>query len=360
MVITATEGFPANINLFPVENDQTSPLGIFFDGDQDDLTFEFFQEHGVWLNQHTNLRHYQFKRYCFVKVNSTQVKNIEDFTQALKSLTAGDPLAFTLRKKLYSLGVQSFQYNVVAFLHPIMFHILQRNVQIQALGVIHFFVVLQEGVGELFVACASGEAGLVRKILESDDDIDVNRVLEGGLDDLHKRTGLPVNQIFLIQGYTPLMLSCHLGHTSVVEELLRNPRIQVNKDGPLGIACGKEKGSSSEIVRLLLGHSEIDVNQNGGGGALWEASRLGHLDIVKQLIEHKDIDVNATPYDQTPLSVASERGHSEIVKCLLTKPDIDTSNKDPFENKTAMEYATDKGHANIVQMLLEHETKNSK
>ena len=90
-------------------------------------------------------------------------------------------------------------------------------------------------------------------------------------------------------GATPLFIAAQRGHAMLVDRLLRERRVDVNKadgsgDTPLITACSR--GMYPEIVRSLVTHGDIEVDTRNGSGstALIEAARLGHVKIVDILV----------------------------------------------------------------------------
>ena len=91
-----------------------------------------------------------------------------------------------------------------------------------------------------------------------------------------------------------------------------------------------------EIVQMLLQQEKIDVNkQDGFGGetALMWASQKGHKEIVQMLLQHKNIDVNLQDSGgRTALTYASERGDKEMFEMLEAA--VAAANKRDEYNKT--------------------------
>ena len=130
---------------------------------------------------------------------------------------------------------------------------------------------------------------------------------------------------------TALWAASYRGHVPVVNVLLRQKIIDVNKGTSdnertaLWTACyyGHER-----VVEALLAHPEIDVNKcttNHGVTPLWAASCEGHTSIVGMLLQHPSVDVSRGAlglYGVSALVVASQRGHSDVVRVLRGRPEI--------------------------------------
>ena len=96
---------------------------------------------------------------------------------------------------------------------------------------------------KLWQACTDGDFEVARKLAD-DPSVDVN-----GGDPEH--------------GRTPFFRACFFGRTSVVEYLMRNPRVDVVKQQnkgatPLATACDR---GHKEVVSLLLADPRIDPNK---------------------------------------------------------------------------------------------------
>ncbi|WP_234393668.1 ankyrin repeat domain-containing protein, partial [Allofrancisella guangzhouensis] len=151
-----------------------------------------------------------------------------------------------------------------------------------------------------------------------------------------------------------LYIACLYGHIEIVIELLKHPRIDVNRTTagvtPLCIACGR---SHAEVVIELLKHPRIDVNKttNAGTTPLYAACVRGHTEVVIELLKHSRIDVNkATNAGVTPLYIACERGHTEVVIELLKHPRIDVNRT--TAGATPFYIACERGHTEVVELLL--------
>ena len=137
---------------------------------------------------------------------------------------------------------------------------------------------------------------------------DMNRV---------KRDPLEINRVDG-KGRTPLYLAIKYGHIEVVQNLLKDPNIDVNR-----------------------------AENESGATALYLASALGNKDIVELLLRHPNINVNKGS-NVTALSIASENGHAEVVKLHLRCPKTVVNLRDNF-GKTALDKAREKGFTHVVE-----------
>ncbi|MBT4921824.1 MAG: ankyrin repeat domain-containing protein [Rickettsiales bacterium] len=89
-----------------------------------------------------------------------------------------------------------------------------------------------------------------------------------------------------------------------------------------------------------------------GDGLLAKAAERGRLDLAHILIDQLKTDpgLDRTPYNASPLYMASRRGHVEIVKLLLAKGvDVKPSSRG---GTTPLDAASIEGYAKIVELLL--------
>eukprot|EP00873_Tetraselmis_striata_P008329 jgi/Tetstr1/428593/TSEL_018586.t2 len=186
-----------------------------------------------------------------------------------------------------------------------------------------------------------------------------------------------------------LHLACEMGHTSVVEALVK-AGAAVNQPGPdrmapvhratlkghtavvqLLLANGarlapfrKDKHNLNhtplhwaaakgnvEICEALLGAGqEVNTVDKRNWTALHWATEKGHRSTVKLLLEN-GADVNAVDKDnRTPLRFAAVQGYVEVLDELITKGAIlDASDKTQM---TSLHWAAKKGRVEVVQRLL--------
>ncbi|VUC35734.1 unnamed protein product [Clonostachys rosea] len=102
-----------------------------------------------------------------------------------------------------------------------------------------------------------------------------------------------INEADKIYGQSPLSWACEENHDKVVEALLANPEIDVNKVAsgwrnytPLHLAV---RSNSSKVLKLLLGHKSIrpDVKDASDRTPLRLAADSEHFDLAQQLLVHR-------------------------------------------------------------------------
>ena len=144
-------------------------------------------------------------------------------------------------------------------------------------------------------------------------------------------------------GRTPFYRACFFGRTSVVEYLMRNPRVDVvrqQSQGATPFLAACQEGHK-EVVSLLLADTRIDPNEGDDEGytPFFIACEKGHKEVVSLLLADPRIDPNKRDNDQsTPLWVASQNGHLVVVQHLLASArEIDTRKRSTYNNMTAAE-----------------------
>jgi len=160
-----------------------------------------------------------------------------------------------------------------------------------------------ETVGnELWRQCWRGDVDAVRKALQGGTDVN-----EVGKDEV-----------------TCLMLAVREGHSSIVEILLKEPGIDVNRK---------------------------DVN---GSTALHLACRYNKVDLLQQLLLHPSGGLYCLEWQDkwgdTPLMTATRKGHLHCVNRLLQVPGIYLATRDG-RDKSLVEVARETGNAELVETL---------
>ena len=156
-------------------------------------------------------------------------------------------------------------------------------------------------------------------------------------------------------GETALIIAARFGHTDMVQLLLENDvdvHIETNKGNPiLYIACYMGK---LDIIQLLLAEPRIDVNKKkeGGFSPLFIACLKGHVDVVKLLLAEPRVDVNAqTNGGSSPLHIACSLNKPDIVKLLVSSKRVNVNLQDANGN-TALHLTIQKDGDTLMKLLL--------
>lgn len=150
-------------------------------------------------------------------------------------------------------------------------------------------------------------------------------------------------------GFTPLMLACYTGATSVVRELLRAQAdvtiVNKYRDTALTIAVRRKR---KQIVTLLLNPSRCSQSQ--GLSPVLVATACGYRKILKKLIRAK-LDLNQQDEcGRTPLMLAIDKSHSLLT---LLHSGADQNIRD-IDGNTPLMLAIAMNKPKVVWELLRH------
>ncbi|XP_071124054.1 ankyrin-1-like [Mytilus edulis] len=193
------------------------------------------------------------------------------------------------------------------------------------------------GKTPLFVACELGHTDVVETILRYKPDVNLSNRL----------------------GLSPLHIACSKGHFKVIEILFLSRcdinKLDKDKRTPLYAAC---KAGHTDIVELLLDKkANFNICNKWGASVLFIACREGHLKVVECLLKTKPT-MNRCNSNFSPLHKACEEGFEAIVKVLINKNSI--INYRDENQKTPLHFACENGHANIVTLLRSLNAKSYK
>ena len=182
-------------------------------------------------------------------------------------------------------------------------------------------------------------------------------------------------------GMTPLIWAARCGHEEMVKLLLREKRIQPDRQdanyGRTALSWAAENGHQ-DVVRVLLGSQFVNpgsigrpwgkarqavgqlfgrkyVNPNSSGQyskmpLLWTAGN-GRRGVVKLLLGPGGVNPNSLDrYGRTPLLWASKNGHEGVVGILLGRKDVNLNIPDTGHDQTPLSWATGNGHEEVVKM----------
>lgn len=162
---------------------------------------------------------------------------------------------------------------------------------------------------------------------------------------------------------TPLAAACRCGREKVVEMLLANHKMDLEKrctikfDGhmvhgasALWIAAGS--GHLNVVKLLVKAGANVNYCTDTNSTPLRAACFDGRLDIVQYLVNH-NADINLPNiYNNTCLMISSYKGHTEVVEYLLQKGA--NVNHQANCQATALHYGSECGHLEICTLLLDH------
>ena len=125
---------------------------------------------------------------------------------------------------------------------------------------------------------------------------------------------------FDADGWSPLHLAAHYGHTALVELLLHN-------NAPVDLRSTNQMantalhaalaGRRAGVVKILLdAGADVNAKQHGGWTPLHAAAASGDRALVDLLLARGAKPSLANDAGATPASTARERGHAEIADRL--------------------------------------------
>jgi ankyrin repeat protein len=169
-------------------------------------------------------------------------------------------------------------------------------------------------------------------------------------------------------GYRIFMVAARHGHTSVVELLLADPRVDkasidhVCTRGSTALMLAASNGHTSVVEHLLadprVDRSSIDHADGFGWTALMRAAKKGNTSVVELLVADSRVDKasidHVDGYGWTALMVAAQHGHTSIIELLLADPRVHKASIDHANNNgnTALMVAAEHGHISIAELLL--------
>ncbi len=194
---------------------------------------------------------------------------------------------------------------------------------------------------ELFSAAKVGRIDIVTQLLKKGVDVNIrdprgntplhwaaakgNQMTMGVLLSARMALPNPINH----DGYSPLAVAVLNGQAQCVDKMLiprfavdvNRPVRALNNDTPLLIAIGN---GDKEIVEQLLRNPHININiqNNTGETALMRVAETGQLSIAKILLSRRDLDVNLANKDgETARQIAFQHGHDDINKLIWERQD---------------------------------------
>ena len=156
---------------------------------------------------------------------------------------------------------------------------------------------------------------------------------------------------------TPLHLAVIAQHSSIVQLLLADDKLDCDKRGGLVVCesalCLAVRSHMLETVKLLLPCVDVNASDEFGRTPLFWSCGNGFSDITAQLLTHPDIDVNClTSRNECALSWAASAGHLDCVSLLTKRSDIKINQHTGEHGFTPLMIAANNGYLSIVENLL--------
>ncbi|KAL2059815.1 hypothetical protein VTL71DRAFT_10199 [Oculimacula yallundae] len=170
-----------------------------------------------------------------------------------------------------------------------------------------------------------------------------------------------INQLDVVTGCSPLHLAVHTGFLEIVELLLVDTDLEVNKAGPTGMTAFLTAVIAGDelVVRRLANNPAIDttVTDCNGFTALMLACQYRHLKVVRFLLnEQSDHPIAIDAADRkmrTALCHAARAREPAIVKLLLDS-NASVNKRVPPSGRNPLMLAIESGCVGVVQMLITH------
>ncbi|XP_013409552.1 ankyrin repeat and death domain-containing protein 1A isoform X1 [Lingula anatina] len=157
------------------------------------------------------------------------------------------------------------------------------------------------------------------------------------------------------QGLTVLHCAAQNNKADIVKfivESLENFNVnEVEKDGRTALHLAAEKGHLTVVDKLIESKGDVHIKDKNGQTALHLAALGGHLEVVKKILL-VGANINDRDYDGLmPLHCAASNGHSDVVEHLLKSDAL--VNAETNKQMTALHLATVGGHEKAVAMILQ-------
>ena len=196
----------------------------------------------------------------------------------------------------------------------------------------------EHGWTPLIWASFEGHTEIVKLLIEAGADINLADKIGNTSIGRKTSTGYTLTRAINVdaeepmqEGYTPLYVAAHCGHTEIVK-LLIDAGADVNKANK-ELICASIEGHSKIVQQLIESGADVNNGMKNDVTPLHMAASMGHAEMARLLIE-KGADVNKTSKDgHTPLYSAADNGHTEIVKLLITSG-ADVNKADKYDTVT--------------------------
>jgi ankyrin repeat protein len=156
-------------------------------------------------------------------------------------------------------------------------------------------------------------------------------------------------------GRTPLVAAVQCGQLAVLQELMKENKIQENEDLELSrslLILAAEWGHLDIVKYLIREGAEINYQCQDGSTALMRASATGYTKVVKFLIEegakvdHEDLG------GATPLVCAVEGGHIGVIRQLLAEG-TDINHKAFTDGLSPLHLAVRGDRIGVINLLIQ-------
>eukprot|EP00054_Salpingoeca_dolichothecata_P014030 m.78664 g.78664 ORF g.78664 m.78664 type:complete len:615 (+) comp20781_c0_seq3:138-1982(+) len=192
---------------------------------------------------------------------------------------------------------------------------------------------------DLHTACALGDYDCVRNHLR----------LSGDVNALNK------------EGWTALIYAAYVGHDTVVNLLIEEGKVDVNRASAANttpLMWAATSGNESVAYFLIQNGAKIDLTNDRGWTALMHAAERGHHTVIKLLLDNNaNIEQSDPRTGNTPLLLAIIGGHEMAVQTLLdhgARSDVVNIRKE-----TAHSLARNRARSTAILNLLDRVKRDS-
>jgi len=154
----------------------------------------------------------------------------------------------------------------------------------------------QEKVKSIFDIARSGTVAEVQELMKQNPDV-INQINENG--------------------FSPLILACYRGNTTVADFLIDNVK-DVNYKSREGTALAglAIKYNKDLVEHLLKKKADPDIADATGYTPLFWAVKAGNKDLVQQLLTYKADKTKKDSMGMTPFEYALQTNNKEIINLL--------------------------------------------
>ncbi|KAJ3244451.1 hypothetical protein HDU78_010995 [Chytriomyces hyalinus] len=208
------------------------------------------------------------------------------------------------------------------------------------------FLHFNETAPALFlILCEMGHADAFLYLMQAaNTNVENARLRESAVEDPQADTGKS-EVPYRLDYSAGLGLCSEQGHTSLVEQLLKQPDVDPSQNESYCLRMASENGHE-QVVALLVQDGRADANAVDNA-AIRFAARSGHARIVQILL--RDTRCDARALNSYALVWASRKGHCDTVRVLINANSVNVSADDDAAFRAACEY----GHVHVAQFLLQ-------
>jgi uncharacterized protein len=181
--------------------------------------------------------------------------------------------------------------------------------------------VTMAGAGVILAAIAQSGMALAEIDLDKANQVPLTiAAAQGNLKKVHDLllSGTPPN-LTDISGRPAIGWAALEGHTDVIQELLKAPRIFVNakdQQGNTAVLLAAQRGHAEAVDALIAGKADLNLDNNDGMTALMYAAQNGYLRIVQALVKAGADPTIQDRTGRTALDWAQDSNRQDVAQFL--------------------------------------------